>query len=187
MESTIAAQCIVEQDAGLVLNMAGNKLSAGSVIMCQLTAFVIMEDGDIDYIGSGKMEMVYHANDWYFKFLDQQVKELRIERSQGFITSMFTALTGSRHKTRRKQVTRIPPTPVTIGTYYWLRTWPWLGWWLYNQHQLSLRRNQQRILAQAMIWGSFIWWMFNAAVNMSPYIVLMWRSMSSSQTILMNN
>ena len=65
MESTIAAQCIVEQDTGLVLDMAGNKLPAGSVIMCKLTAFVIMEDGDIDYVGGSKMEMVYQAdNHW---------------------------------------------------------------------------------------------------------------------------
>ena len=70
MESTIAAQCIVKQDTGLVLHMAGNKLHAGSVIICKLTAFVIMEDSDIDYVGGGKMEMVYQADDWYFEFLD---------------------------------------------------------------------------------------------------------------------
>ena len=35
-----------------------------------------------------------------------------MERSQGFITIVFRALAGSRHKTRRRQVTRIPPTPV---------------------------------------------------------------------------
>ena len=52
----------MEQDTGLVLNMAGNRLPVGSVIMCKLTAFVIMEVGDTDYIGSGKMEMVYQAN-----------------------------------------------------------------------------------------------------------------------------
>ena len=74
MESTIAAQCIVEQDIGLVLDMAGNKLPAGSVIMCKLTALVIMEDSDIDYIGGGQMEMIYQADDQYFKFLNQQVK-----------------------------------------------------------------------------------------------------------------
>ena len=63
MESTIAAQCIVEHDTGLVLDMAGNKLPAGSVIMCKVTTFVIMEDSDIDYMGGGKMEMVYKADD----------------------------------------------------------------------------------------------------------------------------
>ena len=89
MESTFAAQCIVEQDTGLVLDMAGNKLPAGSVIMCKLTAFVIMEVADIHYVGGGKMEMVYQADDWYFKFLDQQVKQLHMERSQGFITSVL--------------------------------------------------------------------------------------------------
>ena len=117
MESTVAAQCIVEQDTDLVLDMAGNKLLAGSVIMCKLTAFVIKEDSNIDYVGGGKMEMVYQEDDWYFKFLDQQVKELHIERSQGFITNIFRALTGNRCKTRRKQVTGIPPTLVTIGSH----------------------------------------------------------------------
>ena len=36
-----------------------------------------------------------------------------MERSQGFITSVYRALISSRHKTRR-QVTGIPPTPVTM-------------------------------------------------------------------------
>ena len=40
-----------------------------------------------------------------------------MERSQGLITSVFRALTGSRHKTRRKQVTGMLPTLVTIGSY----------------------------------------------------------------------
>ena len=116
-ESTIAAQCIVEQDIGLVLDMPGNRSPAGSVIMCKLTTFVITKDGDTDYGGGGKMEMVYQANDQYFKFLNQQVKELYMERSQGFITSIFRALTGSRHKTRRKQVAGILTTPVTIRSH----------------------------------------------------------------------
>ena len=87
---------MVEQDTGLVLDMAGNRLPAGSVIMCKLTAFVIMEDGDPDYVGGGKMEMVYQANDQYIKFLNQQEKVLHMESSQGFITSIFQALAGSR-------------------------------------------------------------------------------------------
>ena len=70
--------------------------------MCKLTAFVIMEGSDINYVGGGKMEMVYQADDQYFEFLNQKVKELHMERSQGLITSVFRALTGRRHKTRRK-------------------------------------------------------------------------------------
>ena len=37
-----------------------------------------------------------------------------MERRQGFITSVYRSLMGSRHKTRRRQVTSIPPTPVTM-------------------------------------------------------------------------
>ena len=117
MESTIAAQCFVEQETGLVLARAGNKLPAGSVIMCKLTPFVIMQDCDIDYVGGGKMEIVYWADDKYFEFLNQQVKEIHMERSQGFITNVFRALTGHKCKTRRKQVAGIPPTLVTIGLH----------------------------------------------------------------------
>ena len=117
MESTITSQCFVEQETSLVLDMAGNKLPAGLVIMCKLPPFVIMEDSDIDYVGGDKMEIVYWADDKYFEFLNQQVKELHGERSQGFITSIFRALTSSRHKTRRKQVTGILPSLVTIGLH----------------------------------------------------------------------
>ena len=97
--------------------MMGNKLPAGSVIMCRLTAFVITEDDDIDYMGGGKMEMVGHADDQYSKVIDQKVKELHMERSQGFIRSVFRTLTGCQHKTRRRQVTGIPPMSVTFGSH----------------------------------------------------------------------
>ena len=94
--------------------MAGNRSPVGSVIMCKLTPLVITKDGDINYVGGGKMEIVYQADDEYFEFLDQQVKELHMERSQGFITSVYRALTGSRCKTRSRQVISIPPTLVTM-------------------------------------------------------------------------
>ena len=92
--------------------MAGKRLPVVSVIMCKLNPFGIMKDGDVNYVGDGEMEMIYWADDEFFEFLNQQVKELHMERSQGFITSMFRALTCSRCKTRKRQVTRIPPTPV---------------------------------------------------------------------------
>ena len=114
MDSIITAQCFVEREFSLILDMAGNRLPAGSVIMCKLTPFVSTKDGDINYVGGSKMEMVYWADDEYFMFLDQQVKELHMERSQGFIMSVYRDLMGSRHKTRRRQVTSIPPTPVTM-------------------------------------------------------------------------
>ena len=65
-------------------------------------------------MGGGKMERVYHTDNQYFKFLDQQVKELHMERSQSFIKSVFRACG---HKTRRRQVTGIPLMPMTIGSH----------------------------------------------------------------------
>ena len=114
MDISITAQCFVERESSLILDIVGNRLPVGSVIMCKLTPFFITKDGDINYVGGSKMEMVYQADDKYFEFLDQQVKEIHIERSQGFITHVYRALMGSRSKTRRKQVTGILPTPVTM-------------------------------------------------------------------------
>ena len=61
--------------------MAGNRLLVGSVIMCKLTLFVITKDGNINYEGVSKMEMVYWADDEYFDFLNQQVKKLHRKKS----------------------------------------------------------------------------------------------------------
>ena len=41
--------------------------------------------------------------------------------------------------------------------------------------------------AQAMSWESLMEQTFNKVVNIFPYIALMWRSMSTSQTILINS
>ena len=196
MESTIAAQCFVVQDTGLMLDMAGNKLPAGSVIKGKLTPFIIPEDGDIDHVGGDKMKMVYKADDKYFKFLNQQVKELHMERSQRFITSMFRALTGSRHKIRRKQVTGIPPTLVTIGSHTLTTpvdapTSKTLAEDV-TQAELVARQpatleNQWRSLAQTMSWESLMWQMFNEMVNMFHFLLVMWRNTCTSQIILMNS
>ena len=117
MNSSITAQCFVEGESGMIIEMVGNRLPVGSVIMCKLTPFFITKGGDVDYLGGDKMEMVYQADDRYFKFLDQQVKKLHMERSQGLITSVYRALTDSRCKTRRRQVTGIPPTLVTTESH----------------------------------------------------------------------
>ena len=117
MDSSITAQCFVERECGLILDMVGNRLPAGSVIMCKLIPFVITKDGVIDYMEGSKMEIVYWADDEYSEFLDQQVMELYMERSQKFITSVYRALTGSRCKARSRQVAGIPQTPVTMESH----------------------------------------------------------------------
>ena len=48
-------------------------------------------------------------------FFEIQVKELEAERNQSKITIIFRPLTGTRHKTRRRKVTSIPPTPIHPG------------------------------------------------------------------------
>ena len=197
MESTIATQCFVEQETGLVLDMAGNKLPAGSVISCKLTVFVIMEHGDIDYVGGGKMEMVYWADDEYFEFLHQQVKETHMERSQGLITSMFRALRGNRSKTRKRQVTWIPPATMTVGsqTPATLSDAPTSESLAENVTQDEHVTRQLATLEEEPLeesspnneLGESYVAGVNEMVNMFPYFVLMQRSMSTSQITLTNN
>ena len=72
----VAAKCVVKQDTGLVVDEVGNKLPAKSVMFCKMTPFIITEEGDIDYFMGGKMETVYQADDQYFEFFKEQVREL---------------------------------------------------------------------------------------------------------------
>ena len=59
---------------------------------------------------------IYQGDDQYFEFLKNQVREMHMERSQGIYGSVFRALTGRGHKTRRRQVTSILPKLVTMGS-----------------------------------------------------------------------
>ena len=70
----------------------------------------------MNYFTSGKMETVYQADNQCFEFFKGQVRELQVDKSQGFITSVFQALKVIRHKTRRRQVTGTPLMPVTSGS-----------------------------------------------------------------------
>ena len=104
---------LCQTESGMVIDEAGNKLLVKSVMFCRMMPFVITEEGDIDDFAGGKMEAVYQADDQFF---EGQVKELHVEWSQRIIMSVFRALTGSRHKTRRRQMTGIPPMPVMAGS-----------------------------------------------------------------------
>ena len=54
----------------------------------------------MDHFAAGKMENIYHADERYFNFLEDLVKELKAEKNQGILASMFRALAGSRCQTR---------------------------------------------------------------------------------------
>ena len=85
MDFKVVAKCVIRQDTGLVVDEVGNKLPVRAVIMRKMTPFVITEDGDIGYLVSIKMENIYQAGDQYFEFLENQVRELHAERSQGIL------------------------------------------------------------------------------------------------------
>ena len=62
------------------------------------------------------MENIHYADDRYSAFLERKVKGLKAEKNQGFLANIFRALTGSRHRTSHRQVTGIPPMPITSGS-----------------------------------------------------------------------
>ena len=74
------------------MDEAGNKLPAKSILFCKMMPFIITKDGDIDKFKGGKMDSIYQADDQYFNFFEEQVKELQAEKSQGIITSIFELL-----------------------------------------------------------------------------------------------
>ena len=86
-----------------------------SVLFCRMTSFIITENGNINKFAGGKVDTIYQVNDQYFDLFEEQVKELQAERSQSIITSAFHALTGTRHKTKRRHVTGITPIPLMVG------------------------------------------------------------------------
>ena len=98
-----------------IYTVVGNKLPVKSILFCKMTLFIITEAGYIDKFDGGKMDAIYQADDQYFDFFEEQIRELQAKKSQGIIRSVFLVLTGSRHKTRR-QVASIPPIPETMGT-----------------------------------------------------------------------
>ena len=89
MASQVAAKHFMEQETGFLVDEAGNKIQAKSVVICQMTPFVITKEGNINHFAGGKMENVYHADERYYNFLEDQVKELKVEKNQSILASMF--------------------------------------------------------------------------------------------------
>ena len=114
MASQVTAQCFIQQETGFLIDKTGNKLQAKSMVMCQSTPYIVTEEGDINHFAGGKMENIYHGDDKYSNFLEEQVNKLKAEKSQHFLGNMFRALTGSRWRIKHRQLTGIPPMPITL-------------------------------------------------------------------------
>ena len=61
------------------------------------------------------MDVIYQAADEDFNFFQTQARELDAERNKSISTSLLRTITGTRHKTGRRQVTGIPSMPITPG------------------------------------------------------------------------
>ena len=115
MDLKIARNCFIEQGSDLIVDSAGNRITTKLVIFCKKKAFIITKDGDISKFSGEEMDVIYQVADEDFNFLKAQLRELDAERNQSILTSLFRTITDTRHETRRRQVTGIPPTPITLG------------------------------------------------------------------------
>ena len=113
MDIKVVAKCFIEEGSGLIVDAAGNRIPAKSVIFCKKWPFIITEDGNIDLFAGG--DGCHQATDEDFNFLENKARYLNAERNQSILTSIFITLTGTRCKTRRRQVTGIPPMLITLG------------------------------------------------------------------------
>ena len=69
MDSKIARKCFIVQGSDLIVDTAGTKIPAKSIIFCKKRAFIITEDGDIDKFSVEEMDVIYQASDKDFNFL----------------------------------------------------------------------------------------------------------------------
>ena len=77
MDLKVTGKCFIKQESGLVIDEAGNKLLAKSLLFCKMTPFVITEEGDIDNFTGGKMEAVYQADDHFLRSLKGRLRSCR--------------------------------------------------------------------------------------------------------------
>ena len=74
MDFIIATKCFIEQGSDLIVDLAGQKIPAKSIIFCKKRTFVITEDGDISKFAGEEMDVIYQASDEDLNFFEAQVR-----------------------------------------------------------------------------------------------------------------
>ena len=115
MDFKIARKCFIDQATDFIVDSAANRIPANSITFCKSRAFIITDYGDINKFLGKEMNTICKASDEDLNLFKTQVRELNAERNESILTSIFRIITGTRHKTRRRQVTGIPPKPITPG------------------------------------------------------------------------
>ena len=114
MASKVSVQCFGQQETSFLIDESGYKLQAKSMVMCQSNPYVITEDGDIDLLWETRWRTSIMQMTGISNFLGEDVMEPKAEKSQSFLGNMFRFLIGSRWRTRHRQLTGIPLTPITL-------------------------------------------------------------------------
>ena len=85
MDFKIAGKCFIEQGSDLIVDSAGTKIPAKSIIFCKKRAFLTTEDGDIDKFSGVEIDVIYQTSDEDFNIFKTQVMELNAERNPKYI------------------------------------------------------------------------------------------------------
>ena len=104
MDLKISSKCFIEQESNIIINSAGKRIPTKSLIFCKKTAFFIIKDRDINKFLREEMDVISQAADEEFNLFKAKVRELDVERNQSILTSLFMTITGTRCKTRGRQV-----------------------------------------------------------------------------------
>ena len=75
MDLKIAGKCFIAKHSDIIVDSAGSRIPAKSVIVCKEKAFIITKDGDIDRFSGKSMGIIYQAADEDFNFLEAHVRE----------------------------------------------------------------------------------------------------------------
>ena len=68
MDLKIARKCFIEQGSDLIVDSAGNKILAKSIIFCKKRAFTITEDRDTGKFSGEELDVIYQASDEDFNY-----------------------------------------------------------------------------------------------------------------------
>ena len=63
MDLKIIDKCFTEQSSNLIIDLAGNRIPARSVIFCKKRAFIIMVNGDIIKFIGEEVDAIHQADD----------------------------------------------------------------------------------------------------------------------------
>ena len=63
MDIKVVGKCFFEEGSNHIVDAAGIRIPAKSVIICKKSPFIITDGGDINLFAGGEMDIIYKATD----------------------------------------------------------------------------------------------------------------------------